>query len=65
MAERPIIEIKNLSKQYKGSDELALNDISLDIYPLEIFGFSGQTVRGRPLPSPSCADYLPQPGGKY
>jgi ABC-2 type transport system ATP-binding protein len=47
MAERPIIEIKNLSKRYKGSDEPALNNISLDIYPNEIFGLLGPNGAGK------------------
>ncbi len=47
MAERPIIEIKNLSKRYKGSDEPALKDITLDIYPLEIFGLLGPNGAGK------------------
>jgi ABC-2 type transport system ATP-binding protein len=47
MAERPIIEIKNLSKRYKGSDEPALKDITLDIYPHEIFGLLGPNGAGK------------------
>jgi ABC-2 type transport system ATP-binding protein len=47
MSERPIIEIKNLSKRYKGSDELALKDITLDIYPREIFGLLGPNGAGK------------------
>lgn len=44
---QPIIEIKNLSKRYKGSDEAALKDISLDIYPNEIFGLLGPNGAGK------------------
>ncbi len=47
MAENPIIEIKKLSKIYKGSDEPALNDITLDIYPYEIFGLLGPNGAGK------------------
>jgi ABC-2 type transport system ATP-binding protein len=47
MSEYPIIEIKNLSKRYKGSDELALKDITLDIYPNEIFGLLGPNGAGK------------------
>src|SRR5664280_1477998 len=44
---QPIIEIKNLTKRYKGSDEAALKDISLDIYPNEIFGLLGPNGAGK------------------
>jgi ABC-2 type transport system ATP-binding protein len=47
MSEYPIIEIKNLSKRYKGSDDLALKDITLDIYPCEIFGLLGPNGAGK------------------
>ena len=47
MAERPIIEIKNLTKRYKGSEEPALKDITLDIYPLEIYGLLGPNGAGK------------------
>jgi len=47
MFEHPIIEIKNLSKRYKGSDEPALKDITLDIYPHEIFGLLGPNGAGK------------------
>lgn len=44
---QPIIEIKNLSKRYKGSDEPALKDITLDIYANEIFGLLGPNGAGK------------------
>jgi ABC-2 type transport system ATP-binding protein len=47
MPVHPIIEIKNLSKRYKGSDEPALKDITLDIYPHEIFGLLGPNGAGK------------------
>ncbi len=47
MAEDPIIEIKKLSKRYKGSDEPALDNITLDIYPFEIFGLLGPNGAGK------------------
>jgi ABC-2 type transport system ATP-binding protein len=47
MFDHPIIEIKNLSKRYKGSDEPALKDITLDIYPHEIFGLLGPNGAGK------------------
>jgi len=47
MVDGPIIEIKNLSKRYKGSEEPALNNISLDIFPNEIFGLLGPNGAGK------------------
>src|SRR5512140_1609411 len=47
MAERPIIEIKHLTKRYKGSEEPALKDVSLDIYPNEIYGILGPNGAGK------------------
>jgi ABC-2 type transport system ATP-binding protein len=47
MADHPIIEIKNLCKRYKGSDEPALKDVTLDIYPNEIFGLLGPNGAGK------------------
>jgi ABC-2 type transport system ATP-binding protein len=47
MPVQPIIEIRNLSKRYKGSEEPALNNISLDIYPNEIFELLGPNGAGK------------------
>jgi ABC-2 type transport system ATP-binding protein len=47
MPDRPIIEIKKLSKTYKGNDEPAVDSISLDIYPNEIFGLLGPNGAGK------------------
>ena len=63
MDERPIIEIKNLTKQYKGSDEPALKDITLDIYPHEIFGLLGPNGAGKPTTiSILCGLFAPTAG---
>ncbi|MEI6681989.1 MAG: ABC transporter ATP-binding protein [Bacteroidota bacterium] len=43
----PIIEIRELTKTYKGSDEPAIRSISLDIYPNEIFGLLGPNGAGK------------------
>jgi ABC-2 type transport system ATP-binding protein len=47
MNEQPIIEIRNLTKIYKGSDEPAVNSISLDIHQNEIFGLLGPNGAGK------------------
>ena len=47
MADHPIIEIKKLSKTYKGSSEPAVSSISLDIFPGEIFGLLGPNGAGK------------------
>jgi ABC-2 type transport system ATP-binding protein len=47
MAETPIIEIRELSKRYKGSDVPAIDAVSLDIYHNEIFGLLGPNGAGK------------------
>jgi ABC-2 type transport system ATP-binding protein len=47
MTERPIIEIKNLSKTYKGCNEPAVVSVSLDIFSGEIFGLLGPNGAGK------------------
>lgn len=47
MSQRPIIEIRELTKQYKGSDEPAVKSLSLDIMPNEIFGLLGPNGAGK------------------
>jgi len=47
MTVNPIIEIRELTKFYKGNDEPAINQISLDICPGEIFGLLGPNGAGK------------------
>jgi ABC-2 type transport system ATP-binding protein len=47
MPDHPIIEIKKLSKTYKGTNEPAVDSISLDIFPNEIFGLLGPNGAGK------------------
>ena len=47
MSENPIIEIRDLTKCYKGSEEPALKNVDLDIYPNEIFGLLGPNGAGK------------------
>jgi ABC-2 type transport system ATP-binding protein len=47
MSIRPIIEIRELTKVYKGNDEPAIRSISLDIFPNEIFGLLGPNGAGK------------------
>jgi ABC-2 type transport system ATP-binding protein len=47
MSDSPIIEIRELTKYYKGNDEPAINNISLDIFNGEIFGLLGPNGAGK------------------
>lgn len=47
MTGQPIIEIRELTKKYKGNDEPAIKSISLDIYRGEIFGLLGPNGAGK------------------
>lgn len=47
MADRPIIEIKDLTKTYKGADEPAIKSVSFDIQQNEIFGLLGPNGAGK------------------
>ncbi|MEI7896610.1 MAG: ABC transporter ATP-binding protein [bacterium] len=47
MSLKPIIEIRELTKIYKGAEEPAVNSISLDIFPNEIFGLLGPNGAGK------------------
>lgn len=47
MSDHPIIEIRELTKKYKGSDEPAIRAISLDIFRNEIFGLLGPNGAGK------------------
>jgi ABC-2 type transport system ATP-binding protein len=47
MPDRPIIEIKKLSKTYKGSSDPAVVSVNLDIFPNEIFGLLGPNGAGK------------------
>lgn len=44
--ENKILEIKNLSKSY-GKDKKAVDDLSLDVYAGDIYGFIGQNGAGK------------------
>jgi len=47
MSRQPIIEIRELTKIYKGAEEPAVDSISLDIFPNEIFGLLGPNGAGK------------------
>ncbi|MFZ4520449.1 MAG: ABC transporter ATP-binding protein [Bacteroidales bacterium] len=47
MSGQPIIEIRELTKIYKGAEEPAVNSLSLDIFQHEIFGLLGPNGAGK------------------
>jgi ABC-2 type transport system ATP-binding protein len=47
MSRQPIIEIRELTKIYKGADEPAVDSMSLEIFPNEIFGLLGPNGAGK------------------
>ncbi len=47
MTPQPIIKIRELTKIYKGAEEPAINSLSLDIFPNEIFGLLGPNGAGK------------------
>ena len=47
MSVTPIIGIRELTKFYKGNDDPAINNISLEIFPGEIFGLLGPNGAGK------------------
>ena len=47
MSGNPIIEIRELTKFYKGNDDPAIKNISLDIFAGEIFGLLGPNGAGK------------------
>jgi ABC-2 type transport system ATP-binding protein len=66
MSDRPIIEIRALTKFYKGNDEPALNTISLDIFQGEIFGLLGPNGAGKTTTiSILCGIFPPTRGDVY
>jgi ABC-2 type transport system ATP-binding protein len=66
MSDRPIIEIRELTKFYKGNDEPALNAISLEIFPGEIFGLLGPNGAGKTTTiSILCGLFPPTRGEVY
>jgi ABC-2 type transport system ATP-binding protein len=63
MATAPIIEIRDLKKTYKGAIEAAVNHISLDIYPNEIFGLLGPNGAGKTTTISILCGLFPASGG--
>jgi ABC-2 type transport system ATP-binding protein len=63
---QPIIEIKHLTKIYKGSDKPAIDNISLDIEPGEIYGLLGPNGAGKTTTiSILCGLFDPTAGNVY
>ncbi len=63
---QPIIEIKHLTKIYKGSTKPAIDNISLDIEPGEIYGLLGPNGAGKTTTiSILCGLFDPTAGNVY
>lgn len=63
---QPIIEIKHLTKVYKGSTKPAIDNISLDIEPGEIYGLLGPNGAGKTTTiSILCGLFDPTAGNVY
>ena len=54
-----MLTIKNLKKKYSGSDIYAVNDLSLELKPGEIFGFLGPNGSGKSTTIKSIVGILP------
>ena len=54
-----MLTIKNLKKKYNGSDIYAVNDLSLELKPGEIFGFLGPNGAGKSTTIKSIVGVLP------
>jgi ABC-2 type transport system ATP-binding protein len=63
MNDRPIIEIRDLSKTYKGSEDPAVRSVSLDIFPNEIFGLLGPNGAGKTTTISILCGLFPPSGG--
>ena len=42
-----MLKVEHLKKTYPKSDRVAVDDISFELRPCEIFGFLGQNVAGK------------------
>ena len=58
-----MLTIKNLKKTYPKSDRLAVNDISIELKPGEIFGFLGQNGAGKSTTIKCLTGILPFDSG--
>lgn len=60
----PSIIIKGLSKRYPGSEKLALDNLSLDVYPGEVYGFLGPNGAGKSTTIRLLMNYLQPTSGE-
>ena len=63
MSPKPIIEIRELTKLYKGAEEPAVKAISLEILPDEIFGLLGPNGAGKTTTISILCGLFPATGG--
>lgn len=62
-SDKPAISIDNLSKRYAGSDKLALDSLSLKIYPGEVYGFLGPNGAGKSTAIRILMNFIKPSGG--
>ena len=58
-----MLKIEHLKKTYPKSDRLAVNDISFELQPGEIFGFLGQNGAGKSTTIKCLTGILPFDSG--
>ena len=58
-----MLTVKDLVKKYPKSDRLAVNHISFDVQPGEIFGFLGQNGAGKSTTIKCLTGILPYDSG--
>lgn len=61
---QPAIELKNLSKKYRGAKDFALKHISLQVEPGEVYGFLGPNGAGKSTTIRCLLNFIQPTGGQ-